>query len=177
MKTFEGKQIKWATQPNILKTNQKKHSTWKEEHKKDEKTKNKQDVLSVIANDTNTPIKEDVWISDCCKSNHELYAGDKSPQTKYHRQKKRKRVFEPMSGNCSKRKAEVQVLISDKVEWKAKSIKQKGKMRLLYCKGYSPQWCILNIFKSKHDNKTHRRKTTENESKTEKCNSNRELHF
>ena len=63
----------------------------------------------------------------------------RAPQTKYHRQKKRKRVFEPMSGNCSKRKAEVQVLISDKVELKAKSIKQKGKMRLLYCKGYSPQ--------------------------------------
>lgn len=62
-------------------------------------------------------------------------------------------MVEPISGKCSKRKAEGKGLMSDGVEFKAKNIKQKAKMNLLYCTVYNPQWPIINIFKSKHGNK------------------------
>lgn len=49
----------------------------------------------------------------------------RAPQTKHHKQIKKKRVFEPVSGNCNKRKAEVQVLTLDKVELKEKALNKR----------------------------------------------------
>lgn len=52
---------------------------------------------------------------------------------------KNKRMAGPIFGKCSKRKAEVKVLITEKIEFRAKKVKQKTMMSLLYYKVYSPQ--------------------------------------
>lgn len=80
---------------------------------------------------------------------------------------KNKRMVEPIFGKRSQRKAEVKILISEKIEFKAKSVEQKTMMSLLYCKVYSPRWSILNILKSKYGSKSSKRKTAENKRKTE----------
>lgn len=48
-------------------------------------------------------------------------------------------MVKPIVGKCSKRKAEVKVLISEKIEFRAKKVKQETMMSLIYYKVYSPQ--------------------------------------
>lgn len=96
-------------------------------------------VLFVIANEINTLLKKTSAFQIASKATTSDVQQMRATKAKNQRQMKNKRMVEPIFGKCSQRKAEVKVLIPEKIEFKAKSVKQKTMMSLLYCKVYSPR--------------------------------------